>query len=76
MTGNYTNYALLKDDDPETECREWFWASLGEDEVLSKEFLEHLEELIRRIDSGEEKLISIDDLLKNLDEQELSDGDV
>ena len=31
MTSNYENYALLKEDDPESECIEWFWVSLGED---------------------------------------------
>jgi hypothetical protein len=57
MTSNYTNYALLKDDDPESECIEWFWVTLNEDDVYPKEFLEYLLELCDKIDRGEEKLI-------------------
>lgn len=57
MTGNYENYALLKEDDPEAECLDWFWISLNEDNVYSKEFLEYLQDMVDRIDRGEEKLI-------------------
>lgn len=57
MTGNYENYALLKEDDPEAECLDWFWTSLNEDNVYSKEFLEYLQDMVDRIDRGEEKLI-------------------
>jgi len=60
MTSNYDGYALLRDDDPETECVEWFWASLNEDDVYPKEFLEDLLELVARIERGEEKLIPWD----------------
>lgn len=57
MTNNFDGYKLLKDDDPFKECYEWFWQLLGEDNVIPKSFLEHLQEIIRRIDAGEEKLI-------------------
>ncbi len=57
-------------DDPFTECREWFWASLNEDDVYPKEFLEYLYQLMDDIDTGKEKLIPLDedlfDRLKNL----------
>jgi len=61
MTGNYENYALLDYDDPYTECYEWFWATLGEDECYPKFFLEDLLKMCDRIDRGEEKLIPLDE---------------
>lgn len=69
MIGNYANYALLDDDDPFTECYEWFWASINMDETYPKEFLEYLQDLCDRIDSGEEELIPMDlDQLKRIEE--------
>jgi hypothetical protein len=69
MTGNYANYALLDDDDPFTECYEWFWASINMDETYPKEFLEYLQDLCDRIDSGEEELVPMDlDQLKRIEE--------
>jgi hypothetical protein len=61
MTENYANYALMKEDDPEEECRDWFWTSLNEDDTYPKEFLEYLQDMVDRIDRGEEKLIPVDD---------------
>lgn len=55
MTDNYTNYTLLKDDDPFEECYRWFWGSLGEDEVYPKEFLEHLIQMAADVESGKVK---------------------
>lgn len=70
MTDNYKDYTLLHTDDPFTECYEWFWVSLGEDECYPKFFLEDLMEMCVRIEQGEEKLIPLDedffDRLKNL----------
>ena len=68
MTENYENYALLKEDDPEAECLDWFWISLNEDNVYSKEFLEYLQDMVDRIDRGEEKLIeyNVEDLEKDV----------
>jgi hypothetical protein len=60
MGSNYENYALLKEDDPEAECIEWFWVSLNEDDTYPKEFLEYLQELCRRVESGEEKTYPMD----------------
>ena len=57
MSNNYDGYALMREDDPETECIEWFWASLNEDDVYDKEFLETLLEMAARIERGEERLI-------------------
>lgn len=74
MTGNYSDYALLKEDDPYTECLGWFWQLLGEDNVYPKAFLEDLQELVRRIDAGEVDFVpfeSIEGLL-----EDLNDGDV
>jgi hypothetical protein len=72
MTGNYKDYALMWYDDPYEECVSWFWGSLGEDETLPKAFLEHLREMVDRIDRGEEKLIPLDenffDRMKDLTE--------
>lgn len=73
MTDNFDDYALLKNDDPFTECYEWFWVTLGEDECYPKEFLESLMEMCDRIDRGEEKLIPLDeDFFERL--KELTDG--
>ena len=55
LTGNYEGYALLKDDDPYTECYEWFWATLNEDETLPKEFLEYLMQLADDVETGKVK---------------------
>ena len=72
MTGNYKDYALMWYDDPYEECVSWFWGCLGEDETLPKAFLEHLQEMVDRIDRGEEKLIPLDenffDRMKDLTE--------
>jgi hypothetical protein len=78
MGSNYKDYALLKNDDPEQECLEWFWVSLGEDDTYPKYFLEELLEMVDRIDRGEEKLIPMDeDFIKRLtdlvDDVELDD---
>lgn len=59
MTGNYGDYTLLKNDVPEEECRGWFWATLGEDNVYPRELLQYLTDLCDRIDRGEEKLIPV-----------------
>lgn len=60
MTDNFADYTLLQTDDPLEECRGWFWATLGEDDVYPKEFLEYLQGLCDRIDRGEEELIPFD----------------
>jgi len=60
MTGNWKDYALMFYDDPYEECNDCFWSYLGEDDTLPKEFLEHLQEMVDRIDRGEEKLIPMD----------------
>jgi len=60
MTSNYKDYALPKTvEDPEQECLEWFWVSLGEDECYPKEFLEYLQQLVDDVETGKEKLIPI-----------------
>ena len=56
MGNNYQDYALLKDDDPLEQCILYFWDAL-DDDIYSKEFLEYLQEMVDRIDRGEEKLI-------------------
>jgi hypothetical protein len=73
MGSNYDGYALMKEDDPEAECLDWFWASIVEDDVYPKEFLEGLMEMMDRIDRGEEKLIPLDeDFFERM--KELTDG--
>jgi hypothetical protein len=81
MGSNYKDYSLLKNDDPEQECLEWFWVSLGEDECYPREFLEYLQQMVDDIETGKEELIPLDedffDRLKklvedvDLDEDEL-----
>lgn len=74
MTSNYEDYALPRTvEDPEQECLEWFWASLGEDECYPKEFLEYLLQMIDDIETGKEKLIPMDeDFINRL--KDLTDG--
>jgi len=57
MRGNYSDYALLPNDCPFSECRDWFWWEINADNVYSFEFLEYLQELVRRVDAGEEELV-------------------
>ncbi len=60
LTGNYKDYTLMWYDDPYTECYEWFWGSLGEDNTLPKSFLEYLQQLADDIESGKVKTIPMD----------------
>ena len=80
MTSNYDGYALMKEDDPEAECIEWFWASLNEDDVYPKEFLEYLMQMVDDIETGKEKVVPLDedffDRMKDLvGDVELNDED-
>jgi len=69
MTSNYDDYALMQDDDPEAECIEWFWASLNEDDVYPKEFLEYLMQMVDDIETGKEKVIPLDEvMIRKLDD--------
>ncbi len=61
MTDNFADYSLLKNDDPFTECYEWFWVSLGEDNVYPREFLEYLQQMVDDIETGKEELIPLDE---------------
>jgi len=66
MGSNYASYALMKEDDPESECLDWFWASLVEDDVYDKEFLEYLMQMVDDIETGKEEVIPMDDVMANL----------
>jgi hypothetical protein len=69
MTDNYKDYALLKEDDPFTECLEWFWVSLGEDNTYPREFLDYLQQLVDDIDSGKVEVIPFtEDMMKELED--------
>jgi hypothetical protein len=73
MTGNYDGYALMFYDDPYEECYSYFWAYLGDDDVLPKEFLEHLMQMVDDIETGKEKVIPMDeDFMNRL--KDLTDG--
>jgi hypothetical protein len=48
------------------ECYNWFWTSINLDETYSKEFLEYLQQLMRDIDSGKEKVYPMDDVMGEL----------
>ena len=62
MSGNYEVYALPRTaEDPEAECINWFWATLGEDEVLPKSFLEYLMEMAEDVRTGRVELSPLDD---------------
>ena len=66
ISGNYENYALLKDDDPYQECYEWFWTSINLDETYPKEFLDYLNQLVEDIDTGKEKVYPMDEVMDRL----------
>jgi len=66
MGSNYASYALMKEDDPEAECLDWFWASLVEDDVYPKDFLEYLMQMVDDIETGKEEVIPMDDVMANL----------
>ena len=66
ITENYEPYKLLKDDNPEQECYDWFWSSINLDEIYSKPFLESLLQMVDDINTGKEKVIPIDDVMENL----------
>jgi len=79
MGSNYKDYALPRTaENPEEECIEWFWATLGEDEVYPKEFLEYLMEMAEDVRTGKVETVPLDedffDRLKDLtDGVELDD---
>jgi hypothetical protein len=68
MTSNYENYALLKEDDPESECIDWFWSSINEDDVYDKEFIEYLLQMTDDVMTGkvETYSYSLDELMDEL----------
>ena len=80
MGSNYKDYALPRTaEDPEAECIEWFWVSLGEDEVYPKEFLEYLMKMSEDVRTGKVETFPLDedffDRLKDLvKDVELDDG--
>jgi len=80
MTSDYDGYALMKEDDPEAECIEWFWASLNEDDVYPKEFLEELMQMVDDIETGKVKTYPMEDVMKKLEDLvgdvELNDEDL
>jgi len=62
MSGNYEVYALPRTvEDPEAECIEWFWTTLGEDEVYPKEFLEYLMQMSHDVMTGKVETVPLDD---------------
>ena len=66
MGSNYDNWNILSDvDDPEAECLEWFWVGLNEDDVYPKEFLEYLMKMVDDIETGKEKVYSMDEVQMN-----------
>ena len=66
MGGNYKEYALMWYDDPYEECIDWFWQSLGEDEVLPKSFLEHLIQMADDVKTGKAKTYPLDEVMEEL----------
>ena len=64
MGSNYHNYALPRTaEDPEQECLEWFWVTLGEDDTYPREFLEYLLQMVDDIETGKEELIPMNENL-------------
>jgi hypothetical protein len=76
MGSNYKDYALPRTvEDPEKECIEWFWVTLGEDDVYPKFFLEELLQLVADVDSGKEKLIPMEDVMKEIKSWNIEDNE-
>ena len=69
MGSNYQNYALMQEDDPEAECIEWFWASLNEDDVYPKEFLEYLIQMADDVMTGKVETYPMEDVIERLLEE-------
>lgn len=73
MSNNYQGYALLKEDDPETECIDWFWTSLNEDDVYPKEFLEGLMQMAEDVRTGKVETVPLtEDFFDRI--KDLTDG--
>ena len=68
MGSNYASYKLLKEDDPEAECLDWFWGSLVEDDVYPKKFLESLLQMSDDVMTGKVKTYSVEDVMSELKE--------
>jgi hypothetical protein len=69
MSSNYENYALPRTaEDPEAECLDWFWASLNEDDVYDKDFLEYLMKLCEDVQTGKVKTYPMEDVMSELEE--------
>ena len=70
MGSNYASYKLLKEDDPEAECLDWFWGSLVEDDVYDKDFLEYLMQMSHDVMTGKIECVPLEDdffdILKDL----------
>ncbi len=62
VSGNYKDYALMWYDDPYEECYQWFWTSIGDDDTLSKEFLEHIRKLAKEVEEGRVKTYRLDEV--------------
>ena len=69
MGSNYQNYALMQEDDPEAECVDWFWASLNEDDVYPKEFLEYLIQMTDDVMTGKVETYPMEDVIERLLEE-------
>lgn len=57
MTDHYEHYAILEEDDPFECCYDWFWTSIGMDEVYGKDFLEYLMQMVDDIETGKVETI-------------------
>jgi len=53
-------------DDPYEECVDWFWGSLGDDDTLPKEFIEHLHQMAEDVITGKVKTYPLEDVMKEL----------
>ena len=65
ITSDYGGYALMKEDDPEAECLEWFWVGLNDDDCYPKEFLEYLMQMVDDIETGKQKVYPMDENFMN-----------
>jgi hypothetical protein len=79
ITENYKPYKLLKSDNAEQECYDWFWSSINLDETYPKEFLEYLMEMAEDVRTGKVETVPLTedffDRLKDLvgDMEDLED---
>lgn len=73
LTDNQKNYTLTPNEDAFESCRGYFWDAVNIDEVLPKDFLESLLQMVEDVRSGKEETVPYtnwEDFVTSLDLEE------